>query len=77
MGVSLVSAPQETESVKKQYTKLLDGYGCLGVLQLNAGKQAEKSGLCTLTMGCRLTSLFLSSQKQLIIQKTIIYYIIK
>ena len=30
-------APQETESVKRQYTKLLDAYGCLGVLQLNAG----------------------------------------
>ncbi|XP_069684733.1 synaptojanin-1 isoform X2 [Periplaneta americana] len=29
---------QETESVKKQYTKLLDAYGCLGVLQLNAGE---------------------------------------
>ncbi|KDR22712.1 Synaptojanin-1 [Zootermopsis nevadensis] len=33
-----VLSPQETESVKKQYTKLLDGYGCLGVLQLNAGE---------------------------------------
>ncbi|KAJ4444744.1 hypothetical protein ANN_06541 [Periplaneta americana] len=32
------TALQETESVKKQYTKLLDAYGCLGVLQLNAGE---------------------------------------
>ncbi|KAF4533412.1 hypothetical protein B566_EDAN013288 [Ephemera danica] len=32
----IVSASQETESVKRQYTKLLDAYGCLGVLQLNA-----------------------------------------
>ncbi|XP_043673181.1 synaptojanin-1 isoform X1 [Vespula pensylvanica] len=29
---------QETESLKGQYTKLLDAYGCLGVLQLNAGE---------------------------------------
>uniref|UniRef100_A0A182SK04 Phosphatidylinositol-3-phosphatase SAC1 n=1 Tax=Anopheles maculatus TaxID=74869 RepID=A0A182SK04_9DIPT len=28
---------QETEIVRKQYTKVLDAYGCLGVLQLNAG----------------------------------------
>ncbi|PSN48304.1 Synaptojanin-1 [Blattella germanica] len=33
-----VLSSQETESVKKQYTKLLDAYGCLGVLQLNAGE---------------------------------------
>lgn len=32
-----VLSPQETDSMKKQYTKLQDGYGCLGVLQLNAG----------------------------------------
>lgn len=32
-----VLSPQETESMKKQYTKLVDAYGCLGVLQLNAG----------------------------------------
>lgn len=31
-------ALQETESLKGQYTKLLDAYGCLGVLQLNAGE---------------------------------------
>lgn len=34
----LSSATQETEAVKKQYTKILDAYGCLGVLQLNAGE---------------------------------------
>nr|CAD7392934.1 unnamed protein product [Timema cristinae] len=32
-----VLSNQETESVKRLYTKLLDAYGCLGVLQLNAG----------------------------------------
>lgn len=33
-----IVAAQETEAVKKQYTKILDAYGCLGVLQLNAGE---------------------------------------
>lgn len=33
-----VVAAQETEAVKRQYTKILDAYGCLGVLQLNAGE---------------------------------------
>ncbi|XP_049806410.1 synaptojanin-1 [Schistocerca nitens] len=33
-----VLSPLEVESVKRQYTKLLDAYGCLGVLQLNAGE---------------------------------------
>ncbi|XP_063994499.1 synaptojanin-1 [Diachasmimorpha longicaudata] len=36
-AVAVLSA-QETESLKIQYTKLLDAYGCLGVLQLNAGE---------------------------------------
>ncbi|GFG38407.1 hypothetical protein Cfor_12437, partial [Coptotermes formosanus] len=36
--ILLIDTPQETESVKKHYRKLLDGYGCLGVLQLNAGE---------------------------------------
>lgn len=27
----------ETDVVKKEYTKILDGYGCLGVLQLFSG----------------------------------------
>lgn len=31
-------AVQETEAVKKQYTKILDAYGCLGVLQLYSGE---------------------------------------
>lgn len=34
----MFAALQETESLKGQYTKLLDAYGCLGVLQLNAGE---------------------------------------
>ncbi|XP_012252471.2 synaptojanin-1 [Athalia rosae] len=33
-----VLSVQETESLKSQYVKLLDAYGCLGVLQLNAGE---------------------------------------
>ncbi|KAK2582571.1 hypothetical protein KPH14_004860 [Odynerus spinipes] len=33
-----VLSTQETESLKGQYTKLLDAYGCLGVLQLTAGE---------------------------------------
>ncbi|XP_044750788.1 synaptojanin-1 [Coccinella septempunctata] len=36
-AVAVLSA-QETEAVKKQYTKILDGYGCLGVLQLYCGE---------------------------------------
>jgi len=27
----------ETDTIKKQYTKVLDAYGCLGVLSLNVG----------------------------------------
>ncbi|VEN37200.1 unnamed protein product, partial [Callosobruchus maculatus] len=33
-----VLSSQEIETIKKQYTKLLDAYGCLGVLQINAGE---------------------------------------
>lgn len=33
-----VLSSQETESVKRQYSKHCDAYGCLGVLQLNAGE---------------------------------------
>ncbi|KAL1454243.1 hypothetical protein WDU94_010517 [Cyamophila willieti] len=33
-----VLSSQEADSVKKQYTKLLDAHGCLGVLQINAGE---------------------------------------
>ncbi|XP_057324053.1 synaptojanin-1 [Microplitis mediator] len=39
-AVAVLSA-QETESLKSQYTKLLDAYGCLGVLQLNAGENTH------------------------------------
>lgn len=37
----LFLAPLETECVKKSYTKILDAYGCLGVLNLTHGKFAE------------------------------------
>lgn len=33
-----LTAAQETEAVRKQYVKIQDAYGCLGVLQLNAGE---------------------------------------
>lgn len=36
-AVAVLSA-QETESVKRQYTKMCDAYGCLGVIQLNVGE---------------------------------------
>lgn len=32
------TAAQETEIIRKNYTKIQDAYGCLGVLQLNAGE---------------------------------------
>ncbi|KAL9928488.1 synaptojanin isoform 1-T7 [Glossina fuscipes fuscipes] len=36
-AVALLSQ-QETDIIRKNYTKLCDAYGCLGVLQLNAGE---------------------------------------
>ena len=36
-AVALLST-QESEIIRKQYTKVCDAYGCLGVLQLNAGE---------------------------------------
>lgn len=47
---TFLTAAQESEAVRKQYTKILDAYGCLGVLQLNAGE----STICYLVMvtGC-------------------------
>ncbi|XP_018331196.1 synaptojanin-1 [Agrilus planipennis] len=38
-AVAVLSA-QETEAVKKQYTKIADAYASLGVLQLNAGESS-------------------------------------
>ncbi|ERL85224.1 hypothetical protein D910_02645 [Dendroctonus ponderosae] len=34
----LMTTVLEIEVVKKQYTKILDAYGCLGVLQLYSGE---------------------------------------
>lgn len=34
---SLFSAATEQQAIKKQYVKVQDAYGCLGVLQINAG----------------------------------------
>ncbi|XP_037946107.1 synaptojanin-1-like [Teleopsis dalmanni] len=36
-AVALLTS-QETEVIRKQYSKVCDAYGCLGVLQLNAGE---------------------------------------
>lgn len=33
-------ASQELETIKKQYVKIADAYGCLGVLQVNAGESS-------------------------------------
>lgn len=38
-AVALLS-PNELEIIRKQYNKVCDAYGCLGVLQLNAGESA-------------------------------------
>lgn len=34
------TASQELETIKKQYVKIVDAYGCLGVLQVNAGESS-------------------------------------
>lgn len=36
----LFVAAQELETIKKQYIKIADAYGCLGVLQVNAGESS-------------------------------------
>lgn len=33
-----LTATQELETIKKQYVKIADAYGCLGVLQVNVGE---------------------------------------
>lgn len=35
---SFFLAAQELETIKKQYVKIADAYGCLGVLQVNVGE---------------------------------------
>lgn len=35
-----LSAAQELETIKKQYLKIGDAYGCLGILQVNAGESS-------------------------------------
>ena len=34
------SGTSEFESMRKNYTKFVDAYGCLGVLRINAGKKS-------------------------------------
>ena len=36
--VVFLAAAQELETIKKQYVKIADAYGCLGVLQVNVGE---------------------------------------
>jgi phosphatidylinositol-bisphosphatase len=38
LQITAFAAAEEYEFLKPKYTKLLDAYGCLGVLQLNAGE---------------------------------------
>ncbi|XP_017880386.1 synaptojanin-1 isoform X1 [Ceratina calcarata] len=49
-AVAVLSA-EETETLKGKYTKSLDAYGCLGVLQLNAGENNTLLYLVLVT-GC-------------------------
>ena len=35
--IFIFPASAETETIRKQYSKILDAYGCLGVLSLNVG----------------------------------------
>ena len=37
MKYIIFSASAETDFMRKQYTKVLDAYGCLGILSLSAG----------------------------------------
>lgn len=39
--LSIFTAAQELETIKKQYVKITDAYGCLGVLQVNAGESSQ------------------------------------
>lgn len=48
-AVALLSQ-QETEVIRKQYTKVCDAYGCLGVLRLNAGESSVL--FLVLVVGC-------------------------
>ncbi|KAJ8048138.1 Synaptojanin-1 [Holothuria leucospilota] len=45
-----ILSPEETDVLKKQYVKLLDAYGCLGVLKLNEG--GENILYLVLVTGC-------------------------
>ncbi|XP_053385173.1 synaptojanin-1-like [Mercenaria mercenaria] len=49
-AVTILSSA-ETETIKKQYTKILDAYGCLGVLSLNVGGEDNVLYLVLVT-GC-------------------------
>lgn len=35
----MFTAQWEAESIKKSYSKVVDAYGCLGILKINLGKK--------------------------------------
>ena len=37
----MFTAQWESESIKKGYSKVVDAYGCLGILKINLGKSIE------------------------------------
>ncbi|CAC5390218.1 SYNJ [Mytilus coruscus] len=45
-----VLSAAETEAIKKQYVKILDAYGCLGVLNFNLGQECVS--YLVLVTGC-------------------------
>ena len=58
----LFSGVNEFEAIKKNYTKFVDAYGCLGVLRINEGKKNHKinnSNSCTVFSRFFLTPIFL------------------
>lgn len=37
----MFTAQWEAESIKKSYSKVVDAYGCLGILKINLGKKNQ------------------------------------
>ena len=38
----MFTAQWEAESIKKSYSKVVDAYGCLGILKINLGKKNQR-----------------------------------
>ncbi|KAL1129891.1 hypothetical protein AAG570_012835 [Ranatra chinensis] len=68
-AVAVLSA-QETESVCRQYLKVLDAYGCLGILQLSAGESTVL--YLVMVTGCVSVGKLLESEIFRITQTTFI-----